>query len=50
MSKIRAEFIETMDCLPVTEIPEGPDWTYEIKLYRLATGIWTWNFPGENMR
>ena len=37
MSKLRAEFIETMDCLPVTEIPEGPDWTYEIKLdgYRL---------------
>jgi len=30
-------FIETMDCLPVPKIPEGPEWTYEIKLdgYRL---------------
>jgi DNA ligase D-like protein (predicted ligase) len=32
-----ASFIETMDCLPVTKVPEGPEWTYEIKLdgYRL---------------
>jgi DNA ligase D-like protein (predicted ligase) len=32
-----ASFIETMDCLPVTKPPEGPGWTYEIKLdgYRL---------------
>jgi ATP-dependent DNA ligase len=32
-----AGFIETMDCLPVSRLPEGPDWTYEIKLdgYRL---------------
>ena len=30
-------FIETMECLPVPKIPEGPEWTYEIKLdgYRL---------------
>jgi DNA ligase D-like protein (predicted ligase) len=30
-------FIETMDCLPVTKVPEGPEWTYELKLdgYRL---------------
>jgi ATP-dependent DNA ligase len=30
-------FIETTDCLPVSELPEGPGWTYEIKLdgYRL---------------
>jgi hypothetical protein len=21
-----------MDCLPVTKIPEGPAWTYELKL------------------
>jgi DNA ligase D-like protein (predicted ligase) len=30
-------FIESMECLPVAEIPEGPEWTYEIKLdgYRL---------------
>jgi DNA ligase D-like protein (predicted ligase) len=33
----RVGFIETMDCLPVAKLPEGPGWTYEIKLdgYRL---------------
>ena len=38
MSKTRgAFFIETMDCLPVSTVPEGSEWTYEIKLdgYRL---------------
>jgi DNA ligase D-like protein (predicted ligase) len=32
-----AQFIETMDCLPVSIVPEGPEWTYELKLdgYRL---------------
>jgi len=32
-----AAFVETMDCLPVTKLPEGPEWVYEIKLdgYRL---------------
>jgi bifunctional non-homologous end joining protein LigD len=32
-----ATFIETMDCLPVSQVPAGPEWTYEIKLdgYRL---------------
>jgi ATP-dependent DNA ligase len=32
-----AGFIETMECLPVSRLPEGPGWTYEIKLdgYRL---------------
>jgi DNA ligase D-like protein (predicted ligase) len=35
--KQTAGFIETMDCLPVLKLPEGPEWTYEIKLdgYRL---------------
>ena len=30
-------FIEAMECLPVPTVPEGPEWTYEIKLdgYRL---------------
>jgi len=30
-------FIESMECLPVTKLPQGPDWSYEIKLdgYRL---------------
>jgi hypothetical protein len=26
----KAEFIDTMDCLPVTKLPEGPEWTYEV--------------------
>jgi hypothetical protein len=32
-----AGFIEAMDCLPVSRLPEGPQWTNEIKLdgYRL---------------
>ena len=36
-SKEAVRFIETMDCLPVSKLPEGPKWTYEIKLdgYRL---------------
>lgn len=35
--KRQVGFIETMDCLPVTKVPEGPEWTYELKLdgYRL---------------
>ena len=34
---VKAAFIESMECLPVTKLPEGPEWTYEIKLdgYRL---------------
>jgi ATP-dependent DNA ligase len=37
LTKQSAGFIETMDCLPVSKLPEGPMWTYEIKLdgYRL---------------
>jgi DNA ligase D-like protein (predicted ligase) len=31
-SLANAVFIETMDCLPVTVLPQGPEWTYEIKL------------------
>jgi hypothetical protein len=36
-SRWPAGFIETMDCLPVSGLPEGLEWTYEIKLdeYRL---------------
>jgi hypothetical protein len=30
ISRRKAEFIDTMDCLPVTKLPEGPEWTYEI--------------------
>jgi DNA ligase D-like protein (predicted ligase) len=37
LHKQAARFIDTMDCLPVSRLPEGPEWTYEIKLdgYRL---------------
>ena len=33
----KEEFIESMECLPVMNIPGGPEWLYEIKLdgYRL---------------
>jgi bifunctional non-homologous end joining protein LigD len=33
----KVNFIETMECLPVSTLPEGPEWTYEVKLdgYRL---------------
>jgi bifunctional non-homologous end joining protein LigD len=35
--KTRAGFVESMECLPVSKLPDGPDWSYEIKLdgYRL---------------
>lgn len=37
MAPRTARFIEAMECLPVSKIPEGANWTYEIKLdgYRL---------------
>jgi ATP-dependent DNA ligase len=33
----KLHFIESMECLPVAKLPEGPQWSYEIKLdgYRL---------------
>lgn len=31
-STAKVAFIEPMECLPVATIPEGPEWTYEIKL------------------
>jgi DNA ligase D-like protein (predicted ligase) len=36
-SATKLKFIESMECLPVAKLPEGPEWTYEIKLdgYRL---------------
>jgi hypothetical protein len=42
--KAPARFVETMHCLPISQPPERPEWTYEIKLYRLATAVWTWSF------
>jgi hypothetical protein len=32
VQKSGAAFIETMDCLAVSKLPEGPEWTYELKL------------------
>ena len=32
LPKRKAEFIEPMDCAPVTKLREGPGWVYEIKL------------------
>jgi bifunctional non-homologous end joining protein LigD len=37
MPKQAAGFIETMDCFPVSRLPEGPGWTYEISW--TATGL-----------
>jgi hypothetical protein len=50
LPKQAASFIETMDCLPVSKLPDGPEWTYEIKLdgYRLEVvkqgEIWLYEF------
>ena len=30
LSARTVSFIEAMECLPVTSLPEGPQWTYEI--------------------
>jgi len=42
LPKRKAEFIEPMECALVAKLPEGPQWTYEIKLdgYR-AIGVKT---------
>ena len=32
LPKRKAEFIEPMECAPVTKLPDGPGWVYEIKL------------------
>ena len=42
LPKREAEFIEPMECALVSNLPEGLDWTYEVKLdgYR-AIGVKT---------
>jgi bifunctional non-homologous end joining protein LigD len=42
LPKRKAEFIEVMECALVSKLPEGSDWTYEVKLdgYR-AIGVKT---------
>jgi ATP-dependent DNA ligase len=32
LPKRKADFIEPMDCAPVTKLADGPGWSYEIKL------------------
>lgn len=32
LPKRKAEFIEPMDCVPVTKLVDGPGWIYEVKL------------------
>jgi len=32
LPKGKADFIEPMDCAPVTKLLDGPGWVYEIKL------------------
>jgi len=32
LPRLKAEFIEPMDCAPVTKLADGPGWLYEIKL------------------
>ncbi len=32
LPKRKAEFIEPMDCAPVSKLPDGPKWLFEIKL------------------
>ena len=37
-------FITPMAAQPVEKLPEGDDWLYELKFYRLATRVWTSTF------
>src|SRR5216117_2231930 len=32
LPKRKADFIEPMDCAPVTKLADGPEWIYKIKL------------------
>jgi hypothetical protein len=35
LPKRDAAFVEPMECLAVSKLPDGPQWLYEIKLERL---------------
>jgi ATP-dependent DNA ligase len=32
LPKTKAGFVEPLDCLPVSKLPEGPQWVWKIKL------------------
>jgi ATP-dependent DNA ligase len=32
LPKTKAAYVEPMDCLPVSKLPDGPQWLWEIKL------------------
>ena len=40
LAKKAADFIEPMDCAPVSKLPDGSQWLFEIKLdgYRAVSG------------
>ncbi len=45
----KADFVEPMDCAPVTKLPDGPEWIYEIlcgpphKISYVASAVmWRW--------
>jgi hypothetical protein len=49
LPKQAASFIETMDCLPVSKLPDGLEWAYEIlcgppnKISSVAVNVmWRW--------
>jgi len=41
LPRTEASFIEPMECGLVSKLPEGPDWTYEVKLDDRAMGVKT---------
>jgi bifunctional non-homologous end joining protein LigD len=53
---VKAEFIDPMECLAVSKLPEGPDWVYEIKLdgyraeaIRTADGLQFYSRNGKSL-
>jgi hypothetical protein len=39
LSKTEASFVEPMDCLSVSKLPEELDWIWEINWISLKTGL-----------
>ncbi len=38
VARTQAAFVESMECLGVATLPEGPNWTYEIKYCQPTIG------------